>query len=378
MKTLYLHIGMMKTGTTAIQKFLVSNTELLANNNFIYPMMPYRYEYVPSSRNAHFLYSRIEDSNRASEGKKNTEMVEDCLDVIVKAFKDYDNVIISDEILFWHLGCRRTYRAEMLLKCAEENGFTIKIIAYLRRQDYIVESVWNQNVKHYASQKSFEEYIDWFHVQGRLEYYNRIETIADLFGEDNVIVRRYQKEDLLEGSSVTDFLRIIGINATADISSDIDTTRRNVRLSNNLVFYKQQINRFSTSGRKGGRLSEEALLKSTDRVQEVEYISTMMGSDGAREFMSEFEAANNQLAEKYIKDGKPLFNDKYSQADKWQPNNPAMLEDFIAGSAAMFGAIQDIIEEQNARIKALEEKNKSLMSALKHPVSSQFKKLIKK
>ena len=36
---LYLHIGLHKTGTSAIQKFLMSNGQLLAAQGFLYPSL---------------------------------------------------------------------------------------------------------------------------------------------------------------------------------------------------------------------------------------------------------------------------------------------------------------------------------------------------
>lgn len=36
-KTLYIHAGTHKTGTTAIQKFLSANRDLLAKNGYLYP-----------------------------------------------------------------------------------------------------------------------------------------------------------------------------------------------------------------------------------------------------------------------------------------------------------------------------------------------------
>jgi len=38
-KTIYLHVGTHKTGTTALQKFLRDNAELLKEQQFMYPLL---------------------------------------------------------------------------------------------------------------------------------------------------------------------------------------------------------------------------------------------------------------------------------------------------------------------------------------------------
>ena len=47
-KTIYLHIGVSKTGTTSIQRFLYKNRELLKDKGILYPC-PF------DSKNAKFL-----------------------------------------------------------------------------------------------------------------------------------------------------------------------------------------------------------------------------------------------------------------------------------------------------------------------------------
>jgi hypothetical protein len=66
MTTLYLHIGMPKTGTTAIQNFLTDNAEALKKYGICYPDLGFRYPSIGIPRNAHFLIAPYIDEN----GKK--------------------------------------------------------------------------------------------------------------------------------------------------------------------------------------------------------------------------------------------------------------------------------------------------------------------
>lgn len=55
MKTLYLHIGTPKTGTSAIQIFCKDNQEALKKQGYYYPIFDFKYFNVKTVRNAHFL-----------------------------------------------------------------------------------------------------------------------------------------------------------------------------------------------------------------------------------------------------------------------------------------------------------------------------------
>ena len=54
MKTLYLHIGTSKTGTSAIQIFCKDNQETLKKQGYYYPIFDFKYFNVKKVRNAHF------------------------------------------------------------------------------------------------------------------------------------------------------------------------------------------------------------------------------------------------------------------------------------------------------------------------------------
>lgn len=74
MKTLYLHIGMPKTGTSSIQKFLLQNPEALARQGYCFPKLPHKYPYVYNNRNAHFMVGKLynADGTRNKNWKTNT------------------------------------------------------------------------------------------------------------------------------------------------------------------------------------------------------------------------------------------------------------------------------------------------------------------
>ena len=54
-KILYVHVGTTKTGTTAIQSFMIDNQEVLNQKGYYYPLFPYRCKDVSERRNARFM-----------------------------------------------------------------------------------------------------------------------------------------------------------------------------------------------------------------------------------------------------------------------------------------------------------------------------------
>ncbi len=81
MKTLYIHVGTSKTGSTALQTFCAENRVNLEKNGFCYPAFPVKYDYVGKARNGHFLFAENIDDKES--------VFWDCIDIIKKSFKPF-------------------------------------------------------------------------------------------------------------------------------------------------------------------------------------------------------------------------------------------------------------------------------------------------
>ena len=79
---------------------------------------------------------------------------------------------------------------------AEEAGYNIKIIVYLRRQDDFLLSWYNQIIKHNITSKNtltWEEYFDNYNKYIKLDYFNCLKKLEHIFGKENIIARRFDK-----------------------------------------------------------------------------------------------------------------------------------------------------------------------------------------
>ncbi len=238
--TIFLHIGMDKTGTTAIQSFFNKQRDALKQQGLLYPV-------TGCNGIAHYGLS---NALGFFHGKKNENNVSDLLNLAEQLADEIEtselNTILFSSEFFMIPKPVQPVRAFF-------SSYDIKIVIYLRRHDSWWESVYNQAVKTVASPpwgRGFEHYFEFQKKRDskRGNYRNVIDTWANVFGKENIIIRPYEQQqnqpniiaDILEAidfSSVTQqldavskrsneslsylALNLIDIYQRANISSDI-------------------------------------------------------------------------------------------------------------------------------------------------------------
>ena len=126
-KTLYVHIGTPKTGTTAIQLFCEANQEAFRKKGSDYPILPFKYRYVSLRRNGHFLAGSIWDEEGNRDVEKEKEALKLGYEMLEESFKTYDNVVLSDENL-WNRTAYGKFEAwKSLKKFVDSHGWQLKI-----------------------------------------------------------------------------------------------------------------------------------------------------------------------------------------------------------------------------------------------------------
>ncbi|MEE3440212.1 hypothetical protein [Ruminococcus sp.] len=214
MKTLYIHIGTPKTGTTSIQNFCGLNREKLKEQGVLYPIMHYHYERKSVNRNGYFLHGVIKENGTRNK-EKEKQVFDSELQYIVDCFKENDTILLSDESIWWATATRRKGLWKDLKKHSEQHNYQIKVIVYLRRQDQFMMSRYNQRLKtdFVASTQNFDEYFA--DMNGRfkcvMDYRDRIDNIAKSISKENVIVKRFDRNYFYNGDLNQDFLNILGV-----------------------------------------------------------------------------------------------------------------------------------------------------------------------
>ncbi|SMP05459.1 hypothetical protein [Shimia sagamensis] len=215
-KTIYIHIGHYKTGTTALQVFMNSNRQALRDLGTLWNKgVDYPEQFCDLAKHSKLAFSIYREAGVSSlmYGFQN--------DVPAQTrwnnFFDYvrqskcPSVLISSEE-FMRMGANPA--ATQLLKdiiAPVKNEFTFKIIAYLRRPDAHLRSWYNQLVKLRQPVPDFNSTVCDVMEPIHYDYSLALKPWIEMFGSKSVIVRPYT-EALRENHELfRDFLGVLGI-----------------------------------------------------------------------------------------------------------------------------------------------------------------------
>ena len=347
MTTVYLCIGTMKTGTSSLQTFMRNNAQELENQGYCYPknQIPGRNIF---NRNAYFLIYKPYTEEEPSEDEVRAKGMEQ----IEELAKEYDNIVLSDELI-WHYSGRRKYFWHRTKEEFEKIGCQVKVVVYLRRQDELVQSLWNQNVKSGERWNiTFKEFID--NKKYRyfpLDYYKKLTQISNIMGKENMIVRVYERGQFEDGDLIKDYTKTLGIQLN-DRFDMLDATT-NLSLKGNFVEIRRMINGVPAYLETQDFL-RKVLTKASaekDQVEPVEKTSFFKYEDQVA-FQNKYNKSNEKVAREFLgrEDG-ILFYDPIKELPYYDPKNDKMLEDFVH-------IMVNYICKQEVRIEELEEKMK--------------------
>lgn len=273
-KKIFIHIGTHKTGTSAIQDFLLLNRKALSRQGFLYPQKSRR-NYFASNDGEIFV---------APRQFKNYKKL-----VWLSRRKD-KHVILSSETF-------SQINDVSAVKTALGDVDTI-IICYLRRQDNFIQSYYNQEVKNAANFKEIMAY----QPPTILDYHELLSRWAKVFGRENIMVRPYEKQQFRNQDLITDFLSILGI----ELSDDFKRLKKNanprlpietleyMRLLNSLVRDKKKCREIKS------RLIDYSAVKFKDSTESLFYNHSLFKPDQKYAIIQRYDASNQRVAKEYL------------------------------------------------------------------------------
>lgn len=197
-KTIYLHTGFPKTGTTSIQEFLSINKNELEKHSILYPEIDTSH-LQPNGK--HILVQKPHACKNTNEMLENWNKIKK----IINNSND-EKIIISEEgfTLF------QDFNNWDMLKIKEE--FNVKVICYYRRSVDEICSQYAQNSKSYIFKNKipFEKFIKEHKIIK--DGIPNIYKFSNMFGKDNIIIRPYDKEQWKDGSIISDFMNILDVD----------------------------------------------------------------------------------------------------------------------------------------------------------------------
>lgn len=188
-RTLFIHAGMHKTGTTALQHFLHFNRDILAENGLYYPLAG-----VPDRRANWGHHDIMDVLNKSADRSLLSDLRQECV--------KQPQIVLSSERFY---GFKNPEIFTPLLRRFRK--WTPKIVIYLRQQDRYVEAIYRQNVKANGMQDDILTFAKRIHR--RLDFLALVNRLAEITGPEGVIVRPYEKS-ALAGDICTDFFQTIG------------------------------------------------------------------------------------------------------------------------------------------------------------------------
>lgn len=198
MTALTIHIGMNKTGTTALQKALFHNRSMLERAGLLYPKTG-----LGSRSAGRGLHYRLSEAFRQGD-PEGPAMVTSLLAEIDASTAE--TAIISSEFF---VELRDPTALANTLRARD-----VRILVYLRRHDQWVSSLFSQAIKSQPSPPwgpSVEDFIQ--HIRRNVAHYyvysRLLDRWAEAFGQDAMAVRLYRG-----GNIVPEVLKEFGLDPT--------------------------------------------------------------------------------------------------------------------------------------------------------------------
>jgi len=279
MPQIYLHIGLHKTGTTAIQSVLFNNAAAIARQGIhlscagIPPAAPLGHHELA------WAHSRKPDLMA-----KWDDLAQEITSTAAGRL-----IITSEE--FCVLGADSIARIGDFF--ARFGG--ARIVVYLRNQVDLGESLYRTDVLHYSVKAQIGQYLQ--RTRTRLDYQALLDDWTAAFGKDNVIVRLYEKSDLTDGV-LSDFCRIVGLDAAG---LEIPPKDINHGLSFDAIVPIQKMRQYGLDKTAVDRFIMWAYRHNEGRF-------TCLSKSEAAAFMKSFEASNRAVARRFF-DRDTLFHE---------------------------------------------------------------------
>lgn len=216
-----LHIGPGKTGTSAIQKWLLKNRSFLKQSGIFYPKHKLDENGV-SSGNYASIFDRNEERGRFEfNAEKASELLKYAAD------KGFEQLLLSSEVFFPYL--------DELLSFFNN----VKVIFYVRDLAELAESSYNQSVKRHRNIEAFRP--------GKNVQPITLSKIADVLSKHphaEVAARFYERALFKNGSIIEDF---VGQFTSSSLPQSKQQETVNPSYSLEALEFKRFLNRVGTT-----------------------------------------------------------------------------------------------------------------------------------
>ena len=243
MATVYLHIGAPKTATSTLQSMLAGNYKQLLKQGTLYPKL---------LRHGDAHHTLVADLIQTYQGHTMADLwygdrtrgkAWQNLQEEIEQHPGIDKIILSSELFFG-----QTRRLEDMLADIRGrlSGHELKVVVYLRRQDQLYASFFNQDVKG-ARQWAHNAYQFYqTHQIFQHDYSELLGIWSHGVGRENMLIRPYEPAQWVGGNIIEDFCSVTGIEPLGSVpttpNESLGPTQLYVKLCLNRVGYDKSAN----------------------------------------------------------------------------------------------------------------------------------------
>lgn len=306
-----LHIGVGKTGTTSIQARMKSAREELLRRGYCYPETwgPQHHSQLvqlmdPARRGGLDLEDLEEGELPPAESVAASVAAE-----LARLPDHVHTVVYSSELLY---GNSLTPGGVARLKAALDEHFDrYMVIVYIRRQDERAVSGYSTLLK---DGRTWQDPLEVTDSKLRtLDYAECLAPWTDAFGLDSMLVRVFDRTQLLDSDVVADFLRVTGIG---HFEAEDEEPVRNPSLSAPALEFLRRVNETAAAGKaKGGAKTRGFKSQRLRRILVNHFAGPglLPSRDRARAFYAQFRDSNAEVLARYFPGRDSLFTEDFSR-----------------------------------------------------------------
>lgn len=325
-KDLYLHIGVHRTATTAIQATMFKNWNWLKNQGYLYPFGVERH--IGMFNN--LFRGAVKPHAFAADLAKRVDSHD----------APIHTVVMSDEDV--------SMRSDISILAPFVEFFNVKIIFAMRRQDLWLESWWAQNVKgQWDRELCHMPWPEFIANRQRFHWINYdyyLKHLENIFGLENIRPYVFEKMQMPEGP-IAAFCRQFGLENAASMEP---AGGSNISLSPEVSEFVRYLPLIEA--KMDVRLALIDMAEAVDRSIRAEKPATLLIPHSERRvIMDEYAAGNAAVAYRYFGRDE-LFLEALPPADAPVaiPRLPDRPEDVMTRLVAPF--LQELVRRKNDQI----------------------------
>jgi len=325
MGDIFVHIGISKTGTTFIQKYLRNNQKLLQKHGFFYPFAfclndPQHLKLTMAALDINAKH-HVREVNDLSDPRKIEELRIILKQTATDEFNEnpYENIILSDEGLcaldsIEEISWLRDFIQGIY-------GKNIKIVAFVRRQDNHAISTYSQEIMSGYCLEGGPFEPRTISPMALWDYNCLLEKYDHVFGRENIKLLVYEDFERSSDGVVSGFLKAIGLNSDNSDEMTVDEGRVNQSLHGEeleLVNYiNGRLERIGVSVKVRESVASEfrhSLKRASEQGWKGSTVTTC-GVNERKKFMTSFNESNELLRQKFLDSREAVFPELNSDFD---------------------------------------------------------------